>query len=111
MWDRGGRHDALKALAFFHARAGTTREESQRYWSTDHVVLGDRLGMALKLSKYVQNHALPDYHAKDPRFDFVGAPELWFNSLDDANSLFTDQERSPCWPRTRRNSPTGPVRR
>jgi uncharacterized protein (TIGR02118 family) len=93
MWDHGGKHDALKAMAFFLPNPAMTREQAQRYWNVDHVAEGARLGMGQKLSKYVQNHTLLDHHASDPRYDFAGGPELWFNSLEDAETLFSDEDK------------------
>jgi uncharacterized protein (TIGR02118 family) len=93
MWDRGGKHDAMKAMAFFHPPIGVSREQALRYWNVEHMAVSARLEMDRKLSKYVQNHGLPDYHVADPRYDFIGSPELWFNSTEDAQSLFADEAK------------------
>jgi len=93
MWDRGGKHDAMKVICFFHPRQGLSRIESQHYWNNEHVELGDRLQMGQKLSKYIQNHAPADFHAGTPEFDFAGGPEFWFNDIAEANSLFADQAK------------------
>lgn len=93
MWDRGGEHKALKAMAFFHPNPKMSREEAQRYWNNEHVAEGARLGLGQKLSKYVQNHVVAGFHTADARYDYAGGPELWFNDIEDANSLFTDEDK------------------
>jgi len=90
MWDRGGKHDALKMMVVFSPRAGMTREQAQRYWNVEHVSLGVRHGIDRKFSKYVQNHTFADYHSPDRRFDYAGGPEAWFNDIADFNRLLTD---------------------
>lgn len=93
MWDHGGDHKAMKAIAFFHANPAMTRAEAQRYWNVDHVAVGAKLGLDRKLSKYIQNHTVDGFHTVDPALDYIGAPELWFNDIADANSLFADAEK------------------
>jgi hypothetical protein len=90
MWDRGGNHDAMKAIAFFHPSSAMNREQSQRYWSQEHVKKGADLDLAGKISKYVQNRTLLDFHAVDAKYDYAGAPEFWFADMGDANDLFAD---------------------
>ena len=90
-WDRGTGKVALKALNLFIPRDGMSRTEAQRYWSDEHLRETTRLGMSQKLSKYVQNHSFPDHRTADPRYDFAGGPEMWFESMEEAESIFADE--------------------
>lgn len=89
MWDNGLERPTVKLVGFFKPSRTMTREESQRYWNVDHVRVGGELMDPQRFApRYVQNHAYLDYHADDPRYDFAGAPELWFSSEQAAMRLF-----------------------
>ena len=89
-WDRGGRNAALKVMAFFVPPEGMSRADAQRYWNDEHLRETARLGMSQKVSKYIQNHSFPDCQNMDPRYNFAGGPEMWFENADEAGRLFAD---------------------
>src|SRR3546814_8023404 len=69
-----------------------TREQSQHYWTHEHVRVGTTLNDPTPYApRYVQNHTLPDFHAEKPEYDFAGAPELWFKSEEAARRMFFER--------------------
>ena len=91
IWNSGVERPSVKMLAFFNPSAAMTREQSQRYWNVEHVAVGGRLMNPRQYApRYVQNHVWLDHHSADPRLDFAGCPELWFNSPAAAVALFTE---------------------
>jgi len=91
-WERGVRDFALKVMAFFVPREGMSRADALHYWNYEHLQVTARLGMSQKLSKYIQNHSFPDHHNADPRYDFAGGLAMWFETADQAGSIFADEE-------------------
>jgi hypothetical protein len=72
-----------------------TREQSQHYWTHEHVRIGSELNDPTRFApRYVQNHMLPDFHTAKPEYDFAGAPELWFYSEDAAKRIFLEPSAS-----------------
>src|SRR3546814_19796752 len=66
-----------------------TREQSQHYWTHEHVRVGTTLNDPTPYApRYVQNHTLPDFHAEKPEYDFAGAHDLWFKSEEAARRMF-----------------------
>lgn len=88
-WDHGLERASVKMIAFFLPSATMTREQSQHYWTHEHVRVGTTLNDPTPYApRYVQNHTLPDFHAEKPEYDFAGAPELWFKSEEAARRMF-----------------------
>lgn len=90
-WDRKSRETAMKMMGFFIPKDGLSRIEAQRHWSDEHLRVTARLGMSQKLCKYIQNHTFPEYRTSDPRYNFAGGPEMWFETMEEANSIFADE--------------------
>jgi hypothetical protein len=94
-WDLGLETPSLKLIAFFHSSPIMTREQSQQYWTHEHVRIASALNDPTRYApRYVQNHTLLDYHTVNPEHDFVGAPELWFHSEAAAQKLFREMDGS-----------------
>src|SRR3546814_4468396 len=76
-WDHGLERASVKMIAFFLPSATMTREQSQHYWTHEHVRVGTTLNDPTPYApRYVQNHTLPDFHAEKHEYDFAGAPEI-----------------------------------
>lgn len=90
-WDRGSREFAMKMMAFIPPKLGTSRAECQGYWKDRHVQETARLGMSQKLSKYYQNHTVAEQQIPDFNYDFAGVAEMWYETMADAESIFSDQ--------------------
>jgi uncharacterized protein (TIGR02118 family) len=113
----------IKLVFMLKRREGTTREEFQRYWRTEHAELVKRHADVLGVRRYVQTHALDtDLDAvlagsrgSEPR-QYDGVAELWWDSLEDLvraaaseagqaaqgelledERRFIDVARSPIW--------------
>ena len=69
----------IKAIYFIKRKPGTTLEDFQKYWLTEHAAL------VLKvpgLVKYVQSHTMDSgYRKHEPIYDGIAA--LWYENLDD----------------------------
>jgi hypothetical protein len=91
IWDTGLAQASVKMIAFFHPSASMTREQSQHYWTHEHVRIGSALNDPTRYApRYVQNHMVSGYHTANPEFDYAGAPELWFSSKDAAQRMFRE---------------------
>jgi hypothetical protein len=92
-WGSALERPTLKMFAFFHPSATMTREESQHYWTHDHVRVASALNDPRRyVARYLQNHIVSGYHTADPAYDFAGAPELWFYSEAAAQKLFREMD-------------------
>lgn len=73
------RHPAMSA-AEFHA-----------YWRTHHATRVKGIAASKLIRRYVQAHTLEsEYNGGEPAFD--GTAELWFDSLADKESFYSDPE-------------------
>src|SRR3546814_16850785 len=67
-WDHGLERASVKMIAFFLPSATMTREQSQHYWTHEHVRVGTTLNDPTPYApRYVQNHTLTDFHHEKPR--------------------------------------------
>lgn len=68
----------IKVAAFFKRKAGSSVENFQTYWRTQHANIVKQMPA---ISRYVQCHTLPGVYAKrEPAYD--GVAELWFKDTD-----------------------------
>jgi len=110
-------------LTFCLVRAShLTREEFQRYWLESHGPLVRSLAPVLRITRYVQSHALSTpvddalRRGRGAPEGYDGVAELWWDSLDDLKAggaspegraagkrllederRFIDLARSPLW--------------
>jgi uncharacterized protein (TIGR02118 family) len=77
-----------KIIFVVHRREGISHDEFLREWSSDrHVSLVQALP---GLTRWVQNHVVPDPEQGEPFCDGVG--ELWFESADVVPQALQSQE-------------------
>jgi uncharacterized protein (TIGR02118 family) len=80
----------IKLVFMIRRREGTTQEEFQRYWKTEHAELVKRHAERLRVRRYVQTHAretdldeaIAGSRGSEPR-QYDGVAELWWDSIDD----------------------------
>ena len=67
----------IKTIALAYRKAGTTREEYNKYWKEQHAPLAARLFPGLR--KYVQNHFV-----EIPGMEFKGdgIVEMWYDDME-----------------------------
>jgi uncharacterized protein (TIGR02118 family) len=89
----------IKLVFTIRRRKGTTREEFQRYWRTEHAELVKRHAEILRIRRYVQTHAretpvdeaLAASRGSQPGH-YDGVAELWWESLDDLLGVMRSEE-------------------
>ncbi|MGC2222198.1 MAG: EthD domain-containing protein [Methylocella sp.] len=94
MWDRAGPQNGPKVFHFFKAPAGRTKEESLKYWNEQHVKVGQGMGTASFVARYMQNHFIDSSQPIEAQFDFIGAPELWFDTVEDCRGVYKDASKN-----------------
>lgn len=94
MWDFGGPQNGPKVFHFFKAPASMTKEESLKYWNEQHVKVGQGMGTAAFVARYMQNHFVASSQPVEPKYDFIGSPELWFNSVEDSRGGYKDSSKN-----------------
>jgi len=92
-----GPETAIKYLAFVRRRLDLTQEQFSQYWQERHAAFA--LGTAAfgrYVRRYVQNHGRAELSRGMTRSgytaDFAGVTQLWFDSVSDAESFFSDPE-------------------
>jgi len=78
----------VKLVAFFKRKAGTSVDDFQRHWRTQHAALVVRQA---GLRRYVQNHVLPSAY-RDHEPDFDGVVEAWFDDVAAMRALAPSRE-------------------
>jgi uncharacterized protein (TIGR02118 family) len=89
----------IKLVFMIRRREGTTQEEFQRYWKTEHAELVKRHAERLRIRRYVQTHAretdldeaIAGSRGSEPR-QYDGLAELWWDSLEDLLLAATSEE-------------------
>lgn len=80
----------IKLVFTVRRKAGTSREDFQRYWYDSHGPLVRSKAKALRIRRYVQTHlleaaangALAHSRGSEPEH-YDGVAELWWDSMDD----------------------------
>jgi hypothetical protein len=93
MWDRAGPQNGPKVFHFFKSSPSMTRDESLKYWNEQHIKVGQGMGTADFVARYMQNHFLESSMPIEPEYDFIGAPELWFNTVEDSQGGYKDPSK------------------
>ena len=94
MWDRAGPQNGPKVFHFFRPPPSMTRDESLRYWNEQHVKVGQGMGTANFVARYIQNHCIESSAPIEAQYDFIGAPELWFDSVEDSRGGYKDVSKN-----------------
>ncbi|MDB5687676.1 MAG: hypothetical protein JWR77_2265 [Rhizorhabdus sp.] len=94
MWDFGGPQNGPKVFHFFKAPVSLTKEESLKYWNEQNVKVCQGMGTAAFVARYMQNHFVASSEPVEPEYDFIGSPELWFNSVDDSQGGYRDSGKN-----------------
>jgi hypothetical protein len=94
MWDRAGPQNGPKVFHFFKAPSSMTRDESLRYWNEQHVKVGQGMGTANFVARYIQNHFIESSAPIESQYDFIGAPELWFDTVEDSRGGYKDASKN-----------------
>lgn len=82
----------IKLIVAVKRRGDVSPEEFHRYWRTRHAELVRRNPASKRyVRRYVQCHTVPEeYEGGEPPFD--GTAELWFQSVEDKDSFFSDRD-------------------
>jgi uncharacterized protein (TIGR02118 family) len=73
---------SAKMIFCLRRRPGLGEAEFSRYWRQEHAELFRRYAETLRVRRYTQSHRLPT-RTNDALRRFRGAPEVWFDSLED----------------------------
>jgi len=82
----------VKLIVAIRRKQGLSQKDFHEHWGTQHATLVKSCPASKRyLRKYVQCHTLDEeYSAGEPAFD--GTAELWFESVTDKESFFSDPD-------------------
>jgi len=82
----------VKVIVGIKRKVGMSPEDFHEHWRTTHADLVRENQASKKyIRKYVQCHTLPGEYAQG-EVAFDGTAELWFDSVADKDSFFTDPD-------------------
>jgi uncharacterized protein (TIGR02118 family) len=80
----------IKLIVAIRRRRDMSAEDFHSHWRSQHAALVKNCPATLKyVRRYVQCHTIPEQYA-DGEADFDGTAELWFESVADKDSFFSD---------------------
>ena len=83
----------VKLIVFVVRKSGMSFDDFDRYWREEHAPLIKSVtDFSRHVRKYVQSHRASSEVPLAGTADYDGVAELWFDSVDELNTAFTEDK-------------------